>query len=57
MTEANNTFTDVLNVHLYNSDFQVWSSEVFAECPPDGANATQCNRGGKHTSDPPVTCG
>lgn len=43
--EANNTFTDVLNVHLYNSDFQVWSSEVFAECPPDGANATQCNRG------------
>ena len=45
--ERNNTFTDVLNVHMYDSDFVGWSSEVFAECPADSRNASaeQCLRG------------
>ena len=47
--EANNTFSDVLNVHLYNSDFASWNAQVFSECENNGVEvknaSAQCNRG------------
>eukprot|EP01045_Picozoa_sp_COSAG04_P008058 COSAG04_NODE_438_length_14426_cov_10.589795_9_plen_853_part_00 len=42
---ANNTFSDIIDIHLYSSDFVAWSEAVFAECPPHATNASLCNRG------------
>ena len=45
-SEANNTFSDLLAVHQYNSDFAAWNAQVFSECEPGATNATaQCARG------------
>jgi hypothetical protein len=43
--EANNTFSEILDVHLYSSDFRAWSAQIFAECPAGAGNASLCNRG------------
>ena len=47
--ERNNTFSEVLDVHLYNSDFEAWNEQVFAECIPSvsaSVSATvACDRG------------
>lgn len=43
--EHNNTFSDILEPHLYSSDFSAWNAAVFAECPAGADNASLCNRG------------
>ena len=44
-TEANNSFTDVDDVHLYNSDFQTWNAEVFSSCTPGATDPSRCEKG------------
>eukprot|EP01043_Picozoa_sp_COSAG02_P023616 COSAG02_NODE_1266_length_13539_cov_216.818824_8_plen_234_part_00 len=43
--EHNNTFSDILEPHMYSSDFAAWTAAVFAECPSDAGDASLCNRG------------
>lgn len=43
--DHNNTFSDILDVHLYNSAFASWSEQVFSECPLDASSPDQCARG------------
>tara|TARA_B110000208_G_scaffold191207_1_gene257342 strand:- start:192 stop:3446 length:3255 start_codon:yes stop_codon:yes gene_type:complete len=44
--ERNNSFSDVLSVHLYSDDFGGWGERVFAECPLGATDAArQCTRG------------
>ena len=42
--ERNNSFTDILSVHLYSDDFALWTPRLFAECPL-GSSRAQCVRG------------
>lgn len=43
--EENNTFSEILDVHMYSSDFPAWSKQIYSECPEGALNAEQCSRG------------
>ena len=44
--EHNNTFSDILDVHLYNAAFASWNAQVFSECELNATDApSQCSRG------------
>ena len=43
--ERNNSFSDVLSVHLYSDDFAQWTPRLFAECPLGATEGSQCARG------------
>merc|ERR1712070_1149557 len=44
--EHNNTFSDILDVHLYNSDFRTWNEQVFFECnSAQAGSSAKCRRG------------
>ena len=61
--ERNNTFTDVLNVHMYNSDFAAWYAEAarcgavilpgHAGCTLQSRSMEITSRGGPPDSPPP----
>ena len=44
--EHNNSFSDILDVHLYNAAFASWNAQVFSDCQFNATDAqSQCTRG------------